>query len=75
MSLSFHPYKTQPNLSSDASWASVLVQTGPEFRGGDEVELDMAFSCSERPSFSSLISYPFSSPCWSSPRLLIIKHP
>ena len=73
ISLSFHPYKSQPNRCSDASWASVLVQTGPGLRGEDEVESNLAFSCCERPSFSSLTCWPLPSPCWSSPRFLIIK--
>jgi hypothetical protein len=43
-------------MSSDASWTSILVHTIPGLRGGDEVELDLIFSCCERPSFSSLTS-------------------
>jgi hypothetical protein len=50
ISLSFHPYKAQPNRSSHASWPSVLVQTSPELRGGDEVESDLAFSYCEHPT-------------------------
>jgi hypothetical protein len=56
ISLSFHPYRAQPKKSSDAFWASVLVQTGPGLRGGDEVESGLAFSYCKRPSLSSLTS-------------------
>jgi hypothetical protein len=57
----------------DASWASILVQTGPGLRGGDEVDSDLAPSCRERPNISSLTSWPLPSPCYSFPRFLIIK--
>jgi hypothetical protein len=73
ISLAFHPYIAQPNRSSDASWTSILVQTSFGLQGGDKVESDLAFSCCERPSFSSLTSWSFSSPCWSSSRFIIIK--
>jgi hypothetical protein len=43
--LSFPSIKAYPNRRSDASRASILVQTGPRLRGGDEIESNLAFSC------------------------------
>jgi hypothetical protein len=34
ISLSFQPYQVRRNRSSDASWASILVQIGPGTRDG-----------------------------------------
>jgi hypothetical protein len=70
--LSPYPYKAQPNQSSDASWASILVQASPGHRGGDEVGSDLDFSYYGHPRFSSLTTWNFLSPLWSSPRFLII---
>jgi hypothetical protein len=49
------------------------MQTGHGLQGGNKVESNLAFSCCERHSFSSLTFYPFPSPCWPFPRFLIIK--
>jgi hypothetical protein len=40
MKLSFHPYVDHQKWSLDVSWASVLLQTGPEDRARLELELD-----------------------------------
>jgi hypothetical protein len=42
MKLSFHPYVDHQKQSPDVSWASVLLQTGPEDRSRLELELDWA---------------------------------
>jgi hypothetical protein len=40
MKLAFHPYMDHEKRSPDASWASVLLQTGPEGRGRLELKLN-----------------------------------
>jgi transposase InsO family protein len=57
----------------DASWASILVQTGPGTRDGVTAESDLISFLLWRPCCSSSTPRPFPSPCWSSPKFLIIK--
>jgi hypothetical protein len=42
MKLSFHPYVDHRKRSLDASYASVLLQTGPGARDGLELDMDWA---------------------------------
>jgi hypothetical protein len=73
ISLSFQPYQVRCNRSLDASWASILVQTSPGTRDGVAAESDLISFLLWRPCCSSSTPRPFPSPCWSSPKFLIIK--
>jgi hypothetical protein len=42
MKLYFHPYMDHQKQSPDASWAAILLQTGPEGQSRLELKLDCA---------------------------------
>jgi hypothetical protein len=41
MKLSFHPYVNHRKRSTDASWASILLQIGPAAHDGLELDMDL----------------------------------
>jgi hypothetical protein len=53
MKLSFHLYVDHWKRSSDVSWASILLQTGPGARDGLELNLDWASNLAWTPLIDS----------------------
>jgi hypothetical protein len=53
MKLSFHQYMDHQKRSPDTSWASILLQTGPEARDGLELNLDWASNLAWTPLLDS----------------------
>jgi hypothetical protein len=53
MKLSFHPYVDHRKRSQEASWASIVLQTGPGARDGLERDMDWASNLAWAPLLDS----------------------